>query len=780
MAVALASHAIGGAGGLQANAVVNKPTGTASGDLLLAVVNTSAAGSTLTVPSGFTGGGQIAGTGMWVVWNPSAGGSEPTSYTFTRSSPPSAPIYVLLMRITGHDPAAPIEAYDGIWGTSSVSGALLAPSVTATAATFLLSVATRSGDVAPTVTFPAGMTSAINDTSAANSADYAATQTVSAGATGTRSWSFTGTGSTVGYAIGNILIKAAPVDQTVSPSGIASTAALGSPSVSAGAVTVSPTGIASTAAVGTPTVSAGAVTVSPSGIGSTAAVGAPTVAAGPVTVSPGGIAPTSTVGTPAVDAGAVTVTPSGIAPTSAVGQPALAAGALTVAPVGIGSTAAVGVPEIGAGMVEVIPDGIAPTSTVGTPTVAGGDVTVQPGGIASTSAVGTPTVESGDLAIIQPVGIAPTSAVGAPVLSAGPSTVEPVGIGSTAAVGEPAVAAGPLDVLVVGISPTSAVGTPTVSAGAATIEPSGIPASSAVGSPTITSGDAAETIVPVGIPSTSKVGEPTVAVPAPADACWPVDLSCVDDWDDVIPGTEPPEPKFSNAAKERAIAFAGMTMRMLTGYRVGGCPVTYRPCRAGCSEPTWQTYPVGGAGGVPWQPTLISGQWLNVGCGCGSSCGCDSVNEIRLPTPAGHVEQVLLDGAVFTAWRLDPGGRLVRTDGGRWPLCQNLDADDTEPGTWSVTFVPGDEVDGMGAYAAGVLAGEFVRACSGDSCNLPSGVVTQVQRNGVTMQFAPGTFPGGRTGIEMVDAYLQRWNPNALAAPSVVLSPDTRRGRAVY
>lgn len=273
-----------------------------------------------------------------------------------------------------------------------------------------------------------------------------------------------------------------------------------------------------------------------------------------------------------------------------------------------------------------------------------------------------------------------------------------------------------------------------------------------------------------------------MADPVPADGgCWPVDTSCVDDWDDTIPDTDPPEPKFSEAQKEYAVALAGMTMRMLTGYRVGGCPVTYRPCRRGCTELTWRTYPVGAGSSVPWGPVLVAGEWLNVGCGCTGSCGCASVHEVRLPTPAGAVTEIKLDGAVFppSSYRLDQGGRLVRTDGGDWPICQDLNAPDSEPGTWSVSFAPGEPVDTIGARAAGVLAGEYVRACAGDDCALPSGVVTQVQRTGVSMQFQPGTFPGGRTGIETVDAYLQRWNPYALVAPSVVYSPDTRRGRAM-
>lgn len=280
-------------------------------------------------------------------------------------------------------------------------------------------------------------------------------------------------------------------------------------------------------------------------------------------------------------------------------------------------------------------------------------------------------------------------------------------------------------------------------------------------------------------------------VPFP-DSCWPVDVSCVDDWADTIlipadPDAEPPvsehtEPKYSDHAKAYAVALAGQTMRLLTAFRVGGCPITVRPCRAGCSERTWQTYPVVGfSGSTPWFPVNLGGQWLNIGCGCASSCSCSATYEVALHGPASSVTQVKVDGVVLdpSAYRLDPGGRLVRVDGEGWPLCQNLDAADTEDGTWSVTYTAAAAVDGIGALAAGALAGQYVRACTGSDCDLPQ-TVTQIVRNGVTMTMAPGAFPNGKTGIRSVDAYLERWNPTgARGRISRVWSPDMVRNRPV-
>lgn len=275
-------------------------------------------------------------------------------------------------------------------------------------------------------------------------------------------------------------------------------------------------------------------------------------------------------------------------------------------------------------------------------------------------------------------------------------------------------------------------------------------------------------------------------VPEPTDFCWPVDTSCVGDWEawetEPDPEADPPEegvPVYTEAQRERAVMFAAMTMRMLTGYRVGGCPVTVRPCRSGCSEDTWRSYPVG-PGSTPWHPVSLHGTWLNVYCGHLSSCGCTGVGAVQLYGPAGVIEEVKVDGDVVdpAAYRLDPGGWLSRVDGEQWPICQDLNLPDTEPNTWSISYTPGAAVDAAGAFAAGKLAGEYVQACAGGDCALPRGV-SQVVRNGVTLTLTPGNFPGGMTGIIEVDAYIRRWNPHGLMGPSMVMSPDLHRPRTV-
>lgn len=129
---------------------------------------------------------------------------------------------------------------------------------------------------------------------------------------------------------------------TIAPSGIASTSAVGSPTVSPGPISVAPTGIVSTAAVGGPTVTLGPITVFPFGIASGATMGTPTVAL-TYTIAPSGIASTAAVGTPTVKGSIVA---GGIASTAVIGTPTITFGAVSTAPNGIGSTAQVGSPVV--------------------------------------------------------------------------------------------------------------------------------------------------------------------------------------------------------------------------------------------------------------------------------------------------------------------------------------------------------------------------------------------------------------------------------------------------
>jgi hypothetical protein len=209
-----------------------------------------------------------------------------------------------------------------------------------------------------------------------------------------------------------------------------------------------------------------------------------------------------------------------------------------------------------------------------------------------------------------------------------------------------------------------------------------------------------------------------------------------------------------------------------------------RPCKPGCADliVTLSYYDMISMGhGVSFWPHINSqGLWVN-SCGCVTDCSCEALCSILLPAPVGRVDRVTIDGTVVAPdqYRVDGSELVWLGDGCPFPACQDMTKPDTEPGTFSVTYLNSYPVDGMGAYAAGVLAMEYAKACTGGKgCRLPQGV-TSISRQGVSMQIVSGAFPSGMTGIREVDAYIALWNPNGLTQQAGVWYPGKKQPRVV-
>lgn len=246
---------------------------------------------------------------------------------------------------------------------------------------------------------------------------------------------------------------------------------------------------------------------------------------------------------------------------------------------------------------------------------------------------------------------------------------------------------------------------------------------------------------------------------------YQLDSGCAgDEWDG-----------FDEDLRERASDLAWRSLRSLTGGLVGNCPVMVRPCATRCA-PTAGQWGVTGA----FTPRLQDGAWYNDFCGsCGPrGCSCDAVSEIVLPGLVADIGGVYEGGAKLdpTAYRVDNGNRVVRVDGGAWPTCQPMGEPWDGPNALAIVYVPGVRPSAAGRWAAGVLAWEFAKACSGAKCRLPSSV-TSIARQGVSMEFSEGFFAGGVTGIREVDAYVLSLNPKHLSQPSRVWSPDMAQPR---
>lgn len=235
---------------------------------------------------------------------------------------------------------------------------------------------------------------------------------------------------------------------------------------------------------------------------------------------------------------------------------------------------------------------------------------------------------------------------------------------------------------------------------------------------------------------------------------------------------------YSPALTGFALSTATRTVWALSGRRYGTCQVTLRPCRESCGE-RWpmahpMTFPFSAYGGTPgnWDASY----WFTAGCGsCSGGCSCGETPTVRLPSPTNSIVSVKVDGSPLPtgSYRLDNHRLLVRTDGQRWPRCNNLTRDDTQAGTWSVTADFGMDVPVGGRFAVGALACEILKAASGASCQLPA-TVQHLVRQGVTLDFVDVStmLSEGKTGLYLVDLFLATENPNKLANRGRVYSVD--------
>lgn len=255
---------------------------------------------------------------------------------------------------------------------------------------------------------------------------------------------------------------------------------------------------------------------------------------------------------------------------------------------------------------------------------------------------------------------------------------------------------------------------------------------------------------------------------------WPLSPIC-------LPQGWTVDPAGWSERQRYAVEAAFSWLSRLSGNVFGLCTVTLRPCRRmKCQDQypyfNWFGVPLNSS---PWIPVMRDGVPYNITCGCGyrSTCGCGPICEVTLDGPVYDILQVKVDGAVIdpaTYW-VDDYRKLVRASGyDCWPDCQDLDKPDTEKSTWSVTYRRGTLPGPMGEIALTLLAAETDKLFNCDkTCQLPKGA-TRVTREGVSYEVE---IPTGRTGIRLVDQWLDAVNPYHARNTMGVYSPDTVRGR---
>jgi hypothetical protein len=203
---------------------------------------------------------------------------------------------------------------------------------------------------------------------------------------------------------------------------------------------------------------------------------------------------------------------------------------------------------------------------------------------------------------------------------------------------------------------------------------------------------------------------------------------------------------------------------------------------------------------TPFLGTFAGGFWTSGWSefGGGRAGWAGTINQEEMPDgylipsvdlgvfPLTGIVQVLIDGQVQdpTTYRIDDNRHLVRvvnpaTNPGDtnvgWPFTQRVDLPSTEKDTWEVTFTYGTPPPPGGTNACAVLAWQLYLSnpSTAGACSLPVRT-TRVTRQGVTATLLDPTALLGkqRTGIYLVDMWLQTVNPSGLKRASGVMSPD--------
>ena len=249
--------------------------------------------------------------------------------------------------------------------------------------------------------------------------------------------------------------------------------------------------------------------------------------------------------------------------------------------------------------------------------------------------------------------------------------------------------------------------------------------------------------------------------------CGDIRANCdTDGDDDLLNG-------FADMASQLMFEISG---RQFTG----NCERTVRPvndqqaCWGNGTNNYW------GWSGWPWAWTwdgVTWGWYDQLGC----HCSCDALSRVLLPGyPVTEIQEVKIGGVVQdpATYRLDEYQWLTRMRDPAepniplfWPSCQVLDLNDTEPGTFSVTYKSGIAPPLAGKQAAAALACELL---PGADCKLPSGAV-RIVRQGLTidrLQPLAQMLISGATGIPLIDVFIAAYNPSGLRRRPAIWSPD--------
>lgn len=248
---------------------------------------------------------------------------------------------------------------------------------------------------------------------------------------------------------------------------------------------------------------------------------------------------------------------------------------------------------------------------------------------------------------------------------------------------------------------------------------------------------------------------------------------------ELAPGFNPDD-QIDPVVYTNMIALATRVLDNFSAHQFPGlCTKTVRPSRRNAYNLLqgfgWSSnYPIGDAFSMyGW-----NGSWGVCGCNSGNydQCRCQGIDSILLGgKPVVSIGSVKIDGTTLatSAYRIDDYEYLTRIDGAFWPTSQDLSKDSTQVGTFEVTFTYGASIDIDTTAVCAMFAVQLAKGYSNIACQLPERVST-VTRQGVTVAFIDlmQFLEKNKTGIYMVDQWLQAVNPYGRTKSAVVISPD--------
>ena len=167
--------------------------------------------------------------------------------------------------------------------------------------------------------------------------------------------------------------------------------------------------------------------------------------------------------------------------------------------------------------------------------------------------------------------------------------------------------------------------------------------------------------------------------------------------------------------------------------------------------------------------------------------GC-SPSAVKLAgVPVREVTEVTINGDVVPddEYTLVNDRYLIRLDDHRWPIAQDLTLPTSEDHTFAITYTYGQDPPELGRMAAAELACQLYAACGNLSeCALPLGTVRVIQQNVVVekLAFTSWAFRNRewRTGLPLVDAFLQGYNPSVNKRRSTWWAPGKHQYPQAY